>query len=405
MNVRDCDSTRKLISEYLDSSLDESALSAVGEHIANCESCREEYLFEKSIRESCRQIEDVELPGDFRGRLHSRLMDTAKAIGKTENKKRIFNIDRKWVGVFSSIAAGIIIFVTVGGVTGSLFGDVFQSPKNGNEEYTEYEKADGTQKMLAKDKAADNTIPAQPGSGLTVGSEPLSAEEQERKRNAPRGMGGMDPAPAQDMAGNEAPRHTEGTEELLYSANMDRAKEEYQEVYIERDSHALIKADNPEAAEAEVRNIVARVGGNISDEQLIVPGRNMGAIIAGYEDNDKGLNIVAVLPYDKYELLIKELSAAFPELVNDGLNERDLTSYAEEQEEELLKNNEHLDELENKKNEMPPNTSSAQDILTRMDELSAKNNEISSQLETIKSNNGKVYVVITIVDSNGTRNQ
>lgn len=394
--MRDCDSIGKLISEYLENSLDESASNAVSEHIDNCEACRKEYLFEKSIRENCRQIENVELPGDFCDRLHSGLMDAVKDIQKEESKKRIFNIDRKWIGVFSSIAAGIIIFVAVGGMTGRLFDGVFKLPEDMDKEYGVCEKPDGTQEMTAKNKSDSDLQAGTENGRLMAASQPLSPEEQERQKNAPRGMGGMDQAATDNVIGSEALRNSDITEEPLYSIAMNGAEAEDTQMYIERDSHVLIETNDPQTAEAKVRNIIERIGASISDEQIVVPRKGMDIFIAGYESNDARKDIVAVLPYDKYQLLTEELSSMFPGFVNNGLNERDLTSYVKEREEELARNSERIDELENKRVNMQPNTDVMQLILNEIEELSTENNKISSWLDTVKSSSGKVHVVITI---------
>lgn len=98
-----CEKVQDMFSEYLDNQLTEIELANFQKHIENCRKCKEELFLLQNILCNCRQVDEQELPENFRQKLHERLLETKQAQ-KKKNPPWYMN----WK-MYSGIAAGLLI--------------------------------------------------------------------------------------------------------------------------------------------------------------------------------------------------------------------------------------------------------------------------------------------------------
>jgi len=103
-----------MISSYIDKDLNDIEKVELEKHIAECKECREEYENLLDIIAACGNLEEVELPQNFRTELHQRL---------TEEKKSFFGgiLGKKGMKVAAVLVAAVLVAV-IGIGSSSLFG-------------------------------------------------------------------------------------------------------------------------------------------------------------------------------------------------------------------------------------------------------------------------------------------
>ncbi|MDD3706391.1 MAG: zf-HC2 domain-containing protein, partial [Clostridiaceae bacterium] len=106
-----CETIRNMMSSYIDKDLNNIEKTEFEKHLSECEECREEYESLFDIITSCGNLEEIELPQNFRTELHQRLNEANK-------KKNFFS------GIMGSkrmkmatglVAAALVIAIGIGG--------------------------------------------------------------------------------------------------------------------------------------------------------------------------------------------------------------------------------------------------------------------------------------------------
>lgn len=103
----DCEKVQELLSEYVDHMLDDDMRKDVENHINSCDACKQEIKLLKSIIGCCHEFEDQDLPENFSGKLHQRLLDERR----NDRKDRLFAGFRKYGAL---AAALLVIAVSIG---------------------------------------------------------------------------------------------------------------------------------------------------------------------------------------------------------------------------------------------------------------------------------------------------
>jgi hypothetical protein len=105
-----CENIRELMSAYIDNEINEVDKAKLEKHIAQCPQCMEEYELLKDLVIECSQIDEVELPEDFREELHSRLLEA-----KSRKNKGIVDFIKKnkWKTATGAVAAVLIFAVSM----------------------------------------------------------------------------------------------------------------------------------------------------------------------------------------------------------------------------------------------------------------------------------------------------
>jgi len=101
-----CEYCLEHLSSYIDGEMSENEMKEIEEHLKECNSCAYEFNILKTIVSTCSELEE-ELPDGFSSSLHTRL-EKAQADLLAERKRK------GKIKVFSQIAAGFILVVTLG---------------------------------------------------------------------------------------------------------------------------------------------------------------------------------------------------------------------------------------------------------------------------------------------------
>lgn len=70
-----CETIRNMISSYIDKDLNDIEKAEMEKHLTECKQCREEYETMLDIIAVCGNLEEVELPQNFRTELHQKLAE------------------------------------------------------------------------------------------------------------------------------------------------------------------------------------------------------------------------------------------------------------------------------------------------------------------------------------------
>ncbi|HYE12177.1 MAG TPA: DUF4349 domain-containing protein [Patescibacteria group bacterium] len=105
-----CENIRELMSIYIDNEINEVDKAKFEKHIAQCPQCKEEYEILKDLVLECSEINEVELPQDFREELHNKLLE-AKA-NKT-GKLTQFMRSTSWKPAAGAVAAVLILAISL----------------------------------------------------------------------------------------------------------------------------------------------------------------------------------------------------------------------------------------------------------------------------------------------------
>lgn len=109
--MKNCFEFKESISLYIDGELAADEGRLFEEHLGSCAECRSEYDEIVRIVGLCRDVQDVELPDNFREELHKKLVAAAENAPEKAARQRM-----KYARLFSSIAAGFVLIFLFGSV-------------------------------------------------------------------------------------------------------------------------------------------------------------------------------------------------------------------------------------------------------------------------------------------------
>jgi len=123
--MKNCSETGKIISLYIDNELNTDERKEFENHVDICPACKKELDEIIQTVNLCRNIEEKELPLNFKQKLHKRLLQ----LKEQENGRDRFAILRtRYARILSSVAAGLLlIFLMQGLYNSSIF-----SPRTAN---------------------------------------------------------------------------------------------------------------------------------------------------------------------------------------------------------------------------------------------------------------------------------
>lgn len=110
-----CETVRNMMSSYIDKDLNDIEKAELEKHLTECEECREEYESLLDIIAICGNLEEVELPQNFRTELHQKLVEEKK-------KKNFFGgiLGSKRMKMATGLVAAVLVIV-IGIGNSSLF--------------------------------------------------------------------------------------------------------------------------------------------------------------------------------------------------------------------------------------------------------------------------------------------
>jgi|GEM_PF-1138370 len=106
--MKNCNEVRELILLYIDGELDDRELQEFESHIDDCDECKKELNEIKTVIDMCRDIDEVELPENFRDELHEKLV---QAKNEQDGKSKIIRLRNRYIRIFSAVAAGLLLVV------------------------------------------------------------------------------------------------------------------------------------------------------------------------------------------------------------------------------------------------------------------------------------------------------
>jgi hypothetical protein len=107
--VKNCADFNMYMSEYIDDQLDHQQRSQFEKHLKNCNLCKSELSKMKLVVSSCKDIQEEELPEDFKCKIHERLVN---------EKERSRN---KYIKIFSTLAAGFVLIILLKGLFQNMY--------------------------------------------------------------------------------------------------------------------------------------------------------------------------------------------------------------------------------------------------------------------------------------------
>lgn len=110
--MKKCDEILDLLSLYIDNELDEVSAKMVKEHVEECSSCKSELVQLYEVVKLCNDIEEVELPENFKGDLHQRLTSEKQ---KLDDGKKILIMRSRIMKTITSVAAVVLVVFAVQG--------------------------------------------------------------------------------------------------------------------------------------------------------------------------------------------------------------------------------------------------------------------------------------------------
>jgi len=299
-----CETIKNMMSSYIDKDLNNIEKAEFEKHLAECEECRAEYESLIDIIAACGNLEEIELPQNFRTELHQRLNE--------EKSKRNF-----FSGILGSkrmkmatglVAAALVIAIGIGG-SSLLF--------------------DNSMKM-AQESAPDMGYGAAPApaappvyydSDLAVNK--AKSREFEMAAAEERGMGedsvGMqfneslmakEMAPSQGLEGQAA--------ESARSGRM-----------VIRSGNISVNVENVDKAAAEIRQMTESSGGYVENSQIdnvTVP--QFPVYDAGSEAREttqKYANMTVRVPENRFEDIFNNIKG-MGKLVSENISGSDITA-------------------------------------------------------------------------------
>lgn len=112
-----CKEMKELSTQYIDNMLGELLRKQADEHLALCESCRNELAELICIIESCNSLDEVDLPANFKEKLHFKLINEINTEKPSHKLPGFFG---KYIKIGSTIAAGLFLVIALRDVWSNL---------------------------------------------------------------------------------------------------------------------------------------------------------------------------------------------------------------------------------------------------------------------------------------------
>jgi len=299
-----CETIKNMMSSYIDKDLNNIEKAEFEKHLAECEECRAEYESLIDIIAACGNLEEIELPQNFRTELHQRL-------NEQKSKRNFFS------GIMGSkrmkmaaglVAAALVIAIGIGG-SSLLF--------------------DNSMKM-AQESAPDMGYGAAPAPAAPpvyydsdLAENKAKSREFETAAAEERGMGedsvGMqfneslmakEMAPSQGLEGQAA--------ESARSGRM-----------VIRSGNISVNVENVDKAAAEIRQMTESSGGYVENSQIdnvTVP--QFPVYDAGSEAREttqKYANMTVRVPENRFEDIFNNIKG-MGKLVSENISGSDITA-------------------------------------------------------------------------------
>ncbi len=303
-----CETIRNLLSSYIDRELNDIEKTELENHLAECDECRQEYEMLLDIVSACSNLEEVELPQDFKTELHQRLIEEKK-------KKNFFRgiLERRSMKVATGlVAAALVIAIGIG--NSSLFDksmkiaqDSVSSPEYGATEF-----------------AAPAAPPDSPAGNSAMGESEakFKAEEAGQPRIA--------------LAKEAAPDMSDSVEAEFDENLMSGQGADIQPIESSRSGRMVIRSANlsvnvedVEKAATDIKQLTESSGGYVENSNIetmqLPPVRPVEEGTAAKEVEEKYASMTVRVPEDNFENTCSSIKA-MGKVVNENMSGSDITT-------------------------------------------------------------------------------
>lgn len=325
-----CKRIKKLIVKHVECGCDHHAEARIAAHIQKCDSCRQEYEAYKNMLECCAKLPEIDLPSDFHGKLHNKLVRAAQNFESSSNRPE-FNISNKMIGIASCIAVVILMILTFGGMNFWQLHD-----------FLKFDSRTALKSSAARDSAinegmADGTETTDESKGMSV-KMPIKnanvAGEQNTQtahggeRNVPiekRTDIGTDTSISQNMKGQYTVEDIQDMQQItIFSLPQDNMAKQYG--FIGNRADLSVTADDADESAILIRSIVSDVGVSIKSENNFETQRDDSKYRdARSSQTANSIEITAEMLYRQYLILIEKINQQFPECISSGIAQNDST--------------------------------------------------------------------------------
>ena len=362
--MKNCSEIRENISLYIDDELPADERGMFEEHVEACADCRREYNEIMRIVGFCRDMQEVELPENFRDELHRKLLDAA---GENRAKSRIVQRSR-YVKIFSSVAAGFILIFLVSGIYRSGF---FSHTNTGGGAGKVTMTAEQARAEKPADKSTANSEAAEGNSGVdlqfgeamdSAGAQLSGSALPEVDRSAPpenRAAG------EQKMSGAKAVETASG-----------------------RTATLTVLADDPAAQVEGIKAIAVQNGGEEQAEQSLAAKATESFTVMEKAVPENKTVLTFSIPNEQYDSFAQSLNSSYGQAnVEPGaLVSEDLTAT--------------LNGLITKSNDLDTDIKKLEDADTaangdKIKGLRTEKDTVQNEIETIRLNSD--FTIVTVI--------
>jgi hypothetical protein len=298
--VMKCETIRNLMSSYIDKDINNIEKAEFEKHLAGCEECREEYKSLIDIIAACGNLEEIELPQNFRTELHQRLNE--------ENKKRNFFSgiigNRRMKMATGLVAAALVIAIGIGSIP--LF-------FNNNMKATQ---------------SADITAPAAPAAQPEYFDADLAMNKAEARE--------VEMAAAEERGVSEDSVSMEFNETLMAKGIAPSQGLDGQAIESSRSGRMVIRTGNisvnvesVDKAASEIRQMTESSGGYVENSQIdnvtVPKARTYGEDYTAKEETQKYANMTVRVPEIRFEDIFNNIKG-MGELVSENMSGSDITA-------------------------------------------------------------------------------
>lgn len=300
-----CETIRNMMSSYIDRDLNDIEKAEMEKHLAECEECREEYESLLDIIAVCGNLEEVELPQNFRTELHQKLV---------EEKKSFFSgiLGRNSMKVATGLVAAALV-VAIGIGSSSL---LFNKSAQMAEESSSAPGYTGAAEYAVPPVAPDADSAMKKAKGEQNG---IAAAEQPQ-------IAAMDnSAVAKDSVGMEF------SESLLTdrAAPGQGVQSSRSGRMVIRTGNISVNVENVDKAAADIKQLTESSGGYVENSQIenvTVPqiqDANEGTVLK--ETTEKYANLTVRVPEAKFDNVFGNIKG-MGKLVSENIGGSDITA-------------------------------------------------------------------------------
>jgi hypothetical protein len=301
-----CETIRNMISSYIDKDLNDIEKTELEKHLTECEQCREEYESMLDIVAVCGNLEEIELPQNFRTELHQRL------VGEKKKKNFFGSIlgNRNMKMATGLVAAALVIAIGIG--SSSL---LFNNNKNINM----------SQEIGSAPSYGGATAPVAPSIDMDT--------KMKKADGAQPNMAAADQpqiAPAEDAGIARSSIGMQFNESIL----ADKVAPG-QGVEAARSGRMVIRTGNMsvnvasvDKAATDIKQLTESSGGYVENSQIenvtIPQFQDANGTTVAKEVTEKYANMTVRVPEDKFESIFNNIKG-MGKLVSENMNGSDIT--------------------------------------------------------------------------------